>query len=184
MNYYISFGNNCAVAYQMEKLGLRQIAFPFDWILTPNLEKIIQLIDNKFQDLFESLEYKRLSGNFPYLNEDQWIEQTSQTQRVINRKYNLTFVHDFRNKDDFSIVLEKYQRRIYRFLNIMSDPNVKKYIFRISHQKENISLLEDCFIRNGFVNYNINYKKYDDMGSSIDWKFDHYKWRDWFDNKV
>ena len=178
----MSFGDNCAVAYHLQHHDLRELAFPFDWILSPKLDLIIKLINSHFVDLFNlsDLECKNYSDNFPYLLEDNWIDTKSKIQRVNNKKYKVGFVHDFTSIDDLDLVIEKYNRRITRFYHIMLDPSVKKKIYRISPVNENKQLLIDCFHQNGFVNFEINFQRYQDLGVSIDWKFSNYDWKQLF----
>lgn len=181
---YISLGDNCAVAYHLSQLGLRQTAFPFDWMLSPKLCEIVNLIDNNFDDLFnvEHLEFKNYSDNFPYIEGDNWVEEKSTTRRVRNKKYKVDFVHDFHNTDACNIeeVCQKYTRRIERFYNLMRNSHIVKKIYRISPSREGEELLYKCFSRNGFVNYQINFKTYSDLGKSIDWRFDNFNWRELF----
>jgi hypothetical protein len=40
----------------MDKLGLRKMSFPFDWVRTNNLDNITELIQNKFQFFFDDLQ--------------------------------------------------------------------------------------------------------------------------------
>lgn len=55
---FISLGPWCATAASMSKHGLRSWSGPFDWVLTPCFESVLNLIENDFEDflLRENLE--------------------------------------------------------------------------------------------------------------------------------
>lgn len=180
---YISLGNTCGVAYQLQQLGLRQNAYPFDWLLSQNINGVIDLITSDFSDILnpKNIVYKSLTNNFPLLDDD-WKEEKDKTLRVVDTKYKLTFMHDFQDKSDLENVIIKYKRRCDRFMSVMSNPDVIKKIFRVSHQDEcaQLELLEKYFIQHNYSNFKIYFKKYDEMGPTSDWKFDNFNWKEWF----
>lgn len=184
MTVHISFGNTCCIAYQLNKHELRNMAMPFDWILTPNIDKLLECIESSFDGFLSDmyLVSKNHSTNFPQIADD-WNDDKVTTLRVINTKYKFTFVHDFTSMDDLSDVRDKYYKQIIRFHKIMLDVVITKKIYRITtntsceiEYKKIISVFEKL----GYVNYSIHIKSYKDIGESIDWKFDHYDWNTWF----
>jgi len=104
---FISLGSFCSPALWIKELGLRNSAYPLDWILTPDLRRTNDLIENNFIDF---LEIKHLVA---------MDKLTSVTLNMQNTKYNLRFVHDFSKDSDaesqLSDVKTKYDRRINRF---------------------------------------------------------------------
>lgn len=109
----ISLGSFCSPALEIERFGFRNTSFPFDWCLTDDFSKVLELIDNGFKDLFDfSLFY-------------QW---TSQRQVYDNKKYSMTFVHDFSKYEplsgQLSKVHEKYDRRITKFYDAIERPTL------------------------------------------------------------
>lgn len=68
MKYDIIFsiGFNCKVAQHLKDKGLRECAYPLDWQICRNFEKIINLFETDFQDFFdvyqEELDEKSLPG--------------------------------------------------------------------------------------------------------------------------
>ena len=109
----ISLGHFCSPAMEFERLGCRKYSFPFDWLITPDFNIVIDLIENNFADFL----------NEEYLNQ---IKQYPSYYR--NIKYNIDFYHDFSPLKSFdsqiSEVSEKYQRRIERFYKQIDTPTL------------------------------------------------------------
>lgn len=74
---FVSLGRDCETGFVLRDLGLRNHAYPFDWIITPNFEAICLLIEDKFQH-FLTLDYLKLDG-----------------RRIVNTYYDIAFYHDF-----------------------------------------------------------------------------------------
>lgn len=102
----ISLGCFCSPALWIKELGLRNCSYPLDWILTPDLRRTNDLIENNFTDF---LEIKYL---IPGKRKSQFINYQ-------NTKYKIGFIHDF--SSDIALegqlidVQTKYARRIERF---------------------------------------------------------------------
>lgn len=107
--HVISLGHFCAVASELDKLGLREASLPFDWIITP-LDSLIELINNNFSD-FLNPELLYRDSKLPYI--------------VINKKYNVAFYHDFKESkpisDQIEEVQRKYSRRVARFYDYIKE---------------------------------------------------------------
>lgn len=188
MTYHISLGSDCSVAYQLDKHQLRSHAFPFDWLLTPNIMGIINCIDDDFKKLFVDLEHKNISDNFAYIDDTNTFipndASTNKMIRIVNKNYKMSFVHDFQfDMSNYDIVVEKYQRRINRFYEVMKDETINKIFYRIGPKKEEslIKKLMDCFNDKHFKNYNIKFCSFSDIGSSNDWKRNNFRWDLFFD---
>lgn len=117
----IPIGGNCSAAAAVSWHGLRKVAYPFDWNITP-FAALYSLIENDFAD---------------FLKKENLILSEDET-RVIDVVYGVQFVHDFpiySNNDSpnlvgegaigqghiraefldyVDIVREKYLRRIQR----------------------------------------------------------------------
>jgi len=111
MNYnFITLGFNCSPAIILKDLGLRNYSLPFDWILTNNIQ-IIHCIEDDFKKFHKNLQFT--------LNNHWFIDE-----------YGIQYPHDYPVNDDGTIinnwqnyhieVLEKYERRIQRFKDIMN----------------------------------------------------------------
>lgn len=100
----IPIGSNCFQGITLRRLGLRFLAYPFDWNVT-GLSAIYQLVENDFIGLCD----KRL-----FIRSD----------RMGHARYNILFRHDFHTGPayndaaydrDLEQAVERYKRRIARF---------------------------------------------------------------------
>lgn len=109
---YISLGYFCSIASELEKLGLRTESSPFDWVIS-DFKGVIMALENHFS---EYLDYNFLSQN---------IENHAV---YMNVKYNISFYHDFDKyvslEKQLSKVQEKYNRRINKFYESISNPTL------------------------------------------------------------
>jgi hypothetical protein len=55
-----SLGGNCQPAYQLRRLGLRKMAGPLDWFVSPSLDRLIPLLENRFAGWMERRHLKVL----------------------------------------------------------------------------------------------------------------------------
>jgi hypothetical protein len=120
---YISMGQDCSPASSLKNLGLRKFSSPFDWIVS-SIEGVKCCINQDFKNF-----HKNLKFNFT-------------RTRVID-SYGFEYPHDYPGEKQKSIqeddipgenkiclnweefipeVLEKYERRIKRFINLMNNP--------------------------------------------------------------
>jgi hypothetical protein len=189
--YYISLGNTCGVAYQLKKHGLRNHAFPFDWLKTPKLSTIIKLLENKFDGLLDKSNFKFVKYSDKFFNSNGNNQMMALYKNTI---YNIIFYHDFikdSNFDDqFIIFKEKYQRRITRFYDILNSNEIvfirddlydKININQINHL---MKLLRGKLI---LIIHNPNNRKidieidniviYNDIEVYHDWKRDNLEWK-------
>jgi hypothetical protein len=129
---YISLGPTCSIAYQLQKLGKKKESLPFDWIRCYPIDSVLHLIQNNFSDLFEGIEYVKDDTKFPFI-EDNVGEGESESFDTIkmkdtkiykNDKLGISFFHDFKEGIDVNDVIEKYQRRIDRFYNVVKTPSI------------------------------------------------------------
>ena len=121
----------------MDKLGLRKMSFPFDWVRTNNLCDITELIKNKFQFFFDDLQIIDNDGDFPIIN-DFWDYTQEINSKKIKNKY-FVFLHDNNHIQEFII---KYTRRIDRFYEILSDDKIKKIFVRLSKKNETDEIIK------------------------------------------
>jgi hypothetical protein len=106
---YVSLGLHCWIASKIRDDGKRVAAFPFDWVGCFNYKSLINCIKNGLRDF----------TNVKYL-------ERSPEGCVNNTLYNLGFPHDWTHQKSSDItsdpehknVIEKYERRIARFLGL------------------------------------------------------------------
>jgi hypothetical protein len=122
----ISLGFSCTTSDMLRIHNIRCAAFPFDWIRS-SFDGLCNLLQDDFLD-FLNPEYLTFENTF-----------------IFNRKYTLTFHHDFpaertegrvdylkENYLDFiGDVSGKYQRRIERFYEVLNSGRII-YLFRLS----------------------------------------------------
>lgn len=121
---YISLGSSCSVAYQLQKLNLKKETLPFDWIRTPNISFVLDLIKNNFNSFFDDLEFVKEDEKFPYLNDDDDFDTVLDKKTKIYKNNNIGFFHDFKDNTTLDDVKEKYNRRFTRFYNVIQNPSI------------------------------------------------------------
>lgn len=100
---FVSLGSFCGPASTIKTAGLRMGAFPFDWMLSVDGEKIIEILEDNFFHFFEKSYLK------PFVN-----------GVLLQKYYHMEFSHEgvWNNQNfsqNFTDFLAKYQRRIERF---------------------------------------------------------------------
>lgn len=132
-----SVGNQCGVAHQLQRRGLRHYAGPIDWFDTTDDKGLEELLANRFAGFFDSnnLEiagvYKQPAG----LKEDHLI--------IRDTRYGVLSKHDFpcsRNLPgdlaDLDAFQNKVQNRVAGFLRSMSEPGPVLFVRRGSGNQE------------------------------------------------
>ncbi|WP_033828849.1 DUF1796 family putative cysteine peptidase [Bacillus andreraoultii] len=124
-----SLGHLCLPAMQMKKFNLRPFSGVFDWVGSPQLSKVNQLIQTRFTDFL----------NMNNLRPDKYLSPTD--LYVYDFKYDIGFNHDFKTDKNtlthlggYPEVKEKYDRRINRFLEKLSSS--KRILFIRTEKSE------------------------------------------------
>lgn len=111
--YIVSLGYFCSPAMEFKRINRRPFSLPFDWLITPKLSDVINLINNNFED---------------FLYEEYFYQLLEHPQYYRNIKYNIDFYHDFSPFVSFDSqindVTVKYNRRISRFYDIIRKPTL------------------------------------------------------------
>jgi hypothetical protein len=142
----ISLGGNCSIAYQLNKLGLRKKAYPFDWC-DIKINQLITVLNEDFKDFEEISIIKKSERHF--LIEDK--EEEKEPTYIIKNKYNVRMAHEMIREEDIEEMKERIRRRIERFREI------REAIFvRVETRKE-------------------DRKKYDEMIRWIDGRYEKYR---------
>lgn len=97
----VSLGSGCDTALKLRDYGLRNAAFPFDWLITGSHEKFILVLRNDFQFFADP--------NF-FIPVD---EATDHPNNLRNTYYDISFWHEGSTLYDWSD-LEKYQEQLER----------------------------------------------------------------------
>ncbi len=108
----ISLGHSCQVATQLKRKGLRESSFPYDWLVSENMDSIITDFENGFTNFFR-LEDLVLDGI------------CDECSRVVDKRTNYIYQHIFQVglsiEEEFPRVKEILQRRVCRLLHILND---------------------------------------------------------------
>jgi hypothetical protein len=107
----VSLGSNCNTAHVLKNYGLRTTAFPFDWLLTLDEEKFIELLDNDF---------------LHFLDKEYFIKHNS---ILVHKYYNIEFRHEV---EGLERLIEKHTKRIARFRQLDHYPG-KVFFIRNVH---------------------------------------------------
>ncbi len=127
--FFISLGFRCDCAQNMIRNNVRKCSLPFDWIFSPDFERVTTLIEHKFDGFF--------SLDTIYAVDDPGnILHTS----VHNNKYLLQFVHDLPKgvslQEAYPSLAEKYRRRISRFFMLLKTGRKIIFLRRRISKKE------------------------------------------------
>ena len=135
-----SLGDLCLASIQLKKHKLRPYSGVLDWMASPDLSKLNELLENRFIGFFEydNLRVIGYADTFICVSDDG---------------YDLVSNHDFDGEKNtltylgsYPEVMEKYERRIQRFLSEMD--NAKRILFvRTEGTLEDAAVLQDVLSR-------------------------------------
>lgn len=118
----ISLGYFCSVSSELERYGLRDRSYPFDWLIS-DFSGVISAMEDGFQDLWKY---------------DCWAQSVANRSFYKHLKYGFEFYHDF---DEFRPLCEqlgevrgKFDRRIRRFFSAIHEPTL--FIRYISDEQQ------------------------------------------------
>ena len=135
-----SLGDLCLASIQLKKHNLRPYSGVLDWMASIDLSQVNELLENRFIGF---LEYDNL----------RVIGYADDFICVSDDGYNLVSNHDFDGEKNtlnylggYAEVMEKYERRIQRFLSEME--NAKRILFvRTEGTLEDAAVLQDVLSR-------------------------------------
>lgn len=107
----IPLGNNCSIAYQLQKLNLRVTRYPFDWMRYKKVDQLIACLENKFQGFVNIVSTKKPSGQFYLLTGTDYKEGEISKEILVN-EHGMEFPHDTRED------MIRYGPRIIRMLSV------------------------------------------------------------------
>lgn len=185
---YIPLGKDCCFAYQLQKLGLRRHAYPFDWLSISDIGNIDLCILNNFSNFIdeEYLVSKGFSNNFSHI-EDKWEDNLEDNKYDMNKMrhklYKFEFKHDFNKNYDLLKIKKKYERRIIRFYDIMKSAD-KKVLLLMDKKKHyhKIDHLIETMNSKGFINYSIKFISYEELPATHSWQRNEFNWNKWILN--
>ena len=130
----IPFGHTCAAAMYASEWCFRTCSLPLDWAGTGliGIKATAEFVINGFDDFLvpERLKPWKAFG---------FVPPDAAHDYYIDTKTDLVFIHDFRKgiplSEEGPVVLERYNRRIKRMMQMMEAPT-KKLIFCWSHDED------------------------------------------------
>lgn len=110
----VSLGYFCSAALENQRIGLRSVSLPFDWLIVSSFGRVLRLMQTGFDH---------------FLREEDMYQEYSINPRYYYDAYNhIHFYHDFTDKtplaDQLPAVRVKYQRRISRFYDTICRPTL------------------------------------------------------------
>ena len=112
---FVSLGSFCGPAGFTRSAGFRTAAFPFDWLVFPSEEKLIQLLNEDFLYFLDK----------NYLIPDHYLIPFYTGATLVNTYYHFQFCHDGtfhegpehnqNSNINMEKLIDKYTRRIQRF---------------------------------------------------------------------
>lgn len=158
---FISLGNTCAIANQLNILGLRKQSYPFDWCKI-SLDKLNKVLENKFKN-FSNIRIKKFSNKHEYIYNKETKQNinnkiitklktsnksNSNGSYILTNDYNIEFAHELYINNQES--LEKLKKTI--------DLRIERFI-KLSHKKI-IFIIFDLLNKNQLIKLINNLKKY------------------------
>lgn len=137
---FVSLGSNCCITWWLNKLELRERAYPFDWT-SLTIKHLNTILKNNFYEYSETIKINFLS--------DKHLDYNGNPSMVLSNKYNIKFAHEVLNKD-IDNFKKSVKRRIERFNNLKNknfitfiriELSIKKSGY-INELKELIKLLD------------------------------------------
>jgi hypothetical protein len=105
----VSLGSNCAVTYHLNRFGMRNQAYPFDWAKVP-IKSLINVLENNFNNYTE-LKVKKFSYN-------HLIPEINLPSYIVNNNYGISFAHEIFELKSIKEYSELLKLRIDRFRSL------------------------------------------------------------------
>lgn len=164
----ISLGTYCQITYQLERKNLKNFSGPFDWLLSPSLYDLNNLLDKRFINFMEypNLTIEGVANHITYIVKDNL--------------YNIFSYHDFplvpSNKNPLSlypIFKKRLDIRIKDFLNKCKISNSILFIRMDASYEETINLISilKVLVPHKFTILVINLSKNQEIAEQ-DWGID------------
>lgn len=133
---FIPLGGNCSVSYNLNKLKLRSVSYPFDWS-SINLSNLVNVITNDFHK-FDEIELVKYSENHnSYIVKNNYCKFAHEVlYSPDNKPHAENSIEDilYRNislKLSFENFKQKLQKRIFLFKQILDNKDEFKIFVRL-----------------------------------------------------
>lgn len=159
---FIPLGTTCAMSYQLNEVGLRKQAFPFDWAKI-SINKLNKVLTNGFES-FSDIKVKKWSDNHPNFD-------NRGGSFIVSNPYNITFAHEVIDKNSINEFKKILDKRIKRLLS-HKDDYIKFVIFNTGKKLDSTSL--SLNLRKYFNDFEILEIQPDTQFT--DWHYSHMNW--------
>ena len=149
---YLTIGYDCSPAGALKGLSLREFALPFDWVVS-NIKILEKCFETNFEDFHKNLTFNynktRLVDHygfqFPhdYPLTDMSNFENNVGEGVFGEERGKFITEKWRHY--YGVVLDKYNRRIERFKNIITD--AKPIIVLCRYNTKDVLELQELFIK-------------------------------------
>jgi hypothetical protein len=165
-NAIFSLGENCIPALKLRKYNLREFAGPFDWVGSPNLSRVTNLLRTNFSN---------------FLNEDTFIVPqyaSDEDLLVVDKTHLISFNHDFKTDvntlqqlSGLPQVQKKYENRINRFMEALKTSQRLLFIRTEANIKDALELenVLSQLVRHQYCILIVNHKPVNEI-VELDWK--------------
>jgi len=152
MYNFLTIGFDCSPAAALRNVNLRKYALPFDWIQT-NVYSIQKCFETNFEKFHLNLHLNysktrlidEYGNQFPhdYPLNDTPVEMDEIGEGVISEERDKIISNEWINY--YTIVKEKYDRRILRFINIVND--AKPIIVLSRYSTKDVFQIQNLFVK-------------------------------------
>jgi Putative papain-like cysteine peptidase (DUF1796) len=126
----IPLGNNCCVAYQLQKHGYRSAAYPFDWS-KHTMKQLIQVLQDRDETMFTTFQTIRFSDHHPSF----LFDHQDSGSYLLTNTYGMQFAHEVCRLDQLNTFQETMKRRFQRFFQL-SETNEPLHFLWFEHVKK------------------------------------------------
>ena len=115
-DFIFSIGEACSCTQVLRQLGLQDASYPFDWLFGNTFIGRCKILSEEFKDFIrkEDLEFFR---------EEKSIKCNAYHNKLNDIVFNHDFLKSINFEEAYTIVREKYDRRIKRLLNKIQNSN-------------------------------------------------------------
>lgn len=155
---YVSLGSDCAIAHQLAKHSLRQVAYPFDNVKVPKITNLLAVLNDDFQHYCDFTPVSTKSC-YQHLDDDETVNEivSSNSTVVLQNPYGIVFPHDcsstqWENFDETkSIIVDRYNRRTERFRNLNEKGENVIFIWYEQRKVSNVDIMKlEAFFENKY----------------------------------
>lgn len=179
--HIVSLGNNCCIAYQLQKLGLRYDRYPFDWCRYNNADQLIRCLEDGMVEFRKPTDSRKVvNGVFPIVLRN-FGDTDEVSKEILVNSYGMSFPHDKREDMDgygYRIVRMFFLRKVDYVLDCkITDDQIKKVIELLPNLRRLIIVGDVDYTSDDgrVIKIDISGIKYDHTPDA--WKKDHVDWK-------